>query len=147
MKKLLSLLLAVNLLFLSSCNAQQKLMQTVNDAGIIKQNEKKFIGKPFKDLLSEIEPEIKYAYGTPDYATIGVSGGQYIKFFFTQKDSAINIIRKDLPRPTSITVTFMPDKSTNLKPIPIGGISIDRKELVRLYGNMIVARISVFGSN
>lgn len=119
-------------------------MKSANDVNIIKQEEARFIGHPFKKLLKQIEPEIKYAYGTPDYKSIGVSGGQYIKFFFVKKDSVLNSIRKDLPRPVAITVTFMPDKSKDRKPIPLGGVDTDQRELMRLYGDMVVARISIF---
>ncbi|GAA6766464.1 hypothetical protein AAFH68_24060 [Flavobacterium sp. CGRL1] len=46
-----------------SCKAQQ-LVQTPDDINKLKTNEQQFLTKPLKNLLQEIKPEIKTAFGT-----------------------------------------------------------------------------------
>lgn len=48
-----------------SCKAQQ-MVQTPNDVYKLKANEQQFLNKPLKNLLKEIKPEIKMAYGSLD---------------------------------------------------------------------------------
>ncbi|AYN05057.1 hypothetical protein [Flavobacterium sp. 140616W15] len=51
------------LLINTNCKAQQ-MVQTPNDVIKLKINEQQFINKPLKNLLKEIKPEIKTAFGT-----------------------------------------------------------------------------------
>ena len=57
---------AILFLFLSyGCKAQQMVL-TPNEAYKLKENEQLYINKPLKNLLKEIKPEIKTAFGTLD---------------------------------------------------------------------------------
>ena len=62
MKNVLHILVSLVFLINYSCKAQQ-LVQTTADVPKLKTNEQQFINKPLKDLLKEIKPEIKMAFG------------------------------------------------------------------------------------
>ena len=60
MKYFLSTLLTICIL--TNCFSQQ-LVKKQADARLIIEQKVRFINKPLKDLLKEIKPEIKYAFG------------------------------------------------------------------------------------
>lgn len=65
MKNTLKTFILLLLLTNYSCKAQQ-LVQTTNDIYKLKTNEQQFLNKPLINLLKEIKPEIKTAFGTND---------------------------------------------------------------------------------
>ncbi|KLT70627.1 hypothetical protein [Flavobacterium sp. ABG] len=65
MKKIFKIVAILFLITNTSCQAQQ-MVQTPNDAYKLKTNEIQFLNKPLKNLLKEIKPEIKIAFGTLD---------------------------------------------------------------------------------
>ena len=56
MKQLFNIFLVAFLFAITSCNTQ-KLVLKVNDAKKLETNKDKFIGKPLKNVLSEIKPK------------------------------------------------------------------------------------------
>lgn len=66
MKNTIKILAILFLLINIGCKAQQ-MVQTPSDIYKLKANEQQFLNKPLKNLLKEIKPEIKTAYGTLDY--------------------------------------------------------------------------------
>lgn len=70
---------AILFLFIgTSCRGQQ-MVQTPKDIYKLKANEQQFLNKPLKNLLKEIKPEIKIAYGTLDYPS-------YFSFRFISRE-------------------------------------------------------------
>ncbi|MCD0465128.1 hypothetical protein [Flavobacterium sp. ENC] len=65
MKNILKISALIVLFINISCKAQQ-MVQTPNDVYKLKKNEQQFLNKPLKNLLKEIKPEIKMAYGSLD---------------------------------------------------------------------------------
>jgi hypothetical protein len=122
------------------------MVQKVSEANKLQINKEQFIGKPFKNLLSQIGPKIIYVYGNPDNQSTGAVGGTYIKLFFVDK----NEVKKRLSKheePTGITVRFELEPKNNRKPIPLGGINMTSRELEKAYGDMIVLGVFVNGEN
>ncbi|MEO8852635.1 MAG: hypothetical protein ABI359_02595 [Ginsengibacter sp.] len=145
MKSLVKLFAFLFLLTATSCHAQ-KIVQRTADAKKLEINKDQFIGKPFKELLGQLVPKIKYAYGTPDNKSVGAIGGTYIKLFFVDKDeSKKKIIHNEAP--TGITVRFKLEPKNTRKPMPLGGLDITSEELAKEYGDMIISDIYVSGKN
>lgn len=63
MKKIFKTLFLILFLSSYSCHAQQMVM-TTDDLPKLKSNEQQFLNKPLKNLIKEIKPEIKTAFGT-----------------------------------------------------------------------------------
>ena len=80
MKSLLNFFVFALLFCTISCHAQQ-MVQKVNDAKKLEINKERFIGKPLKELLSQIAPKVMYVYGNPDNRSPNAIGGTYIKIF------------------------------------------------------------------
>ena len=75
------LLSLLTICVLSSCFSQQ-LVKKQADARLIVEQKDRFINKPLKDLLKEIKPEIKYAFGY-DAGDHGMPA--YFRFMFVTK--------------------------------------------------------------
>lgn len=77
---------------LSSCFSQQ-LVKKQADARLIIEQKERFINKPLKDLLKEIKPEIKYAFGY-DARDHGMPA--YFRFKFVTKEQSDSLRAKNL---------------------------------------------------
>lgn len=79
MKNTLKIIAIVFLLMNYSCKAQQ-LVQTTKDVCQLKINNQQFINKPLRELLKEIKPQIKAAWGNNE------GGNQFFSFKFIDQD-------------------------------------------------------------
>ncbi len=145
MKQLFNIFLVAFLFAITSCNTQ-KLVLKVNDAKKLEANEDNFIGKPLKNVLSQIKPKIKFVYGNPENTWAGATGGTYFTFYFVDKeDGKKRISVNDIP--THITVQFQLEPTNNRRPFPKGGIKEWTKKETKEYGDMIIINIFVLGEN
>jgi hypothetical protein len=143
MKAFFPFLFIVLVLSTTCCHAQ-KIVKKITDAKKLETNMQQFVGKPLKDLLAQIEPDLKYAYGNPEEKGESIAGTN-IKFFFT--DQAEYRKRQKLKqKPTGILVTFQTDPNNKVKPLPVGGTAWT-KALAKEYENLIILRIYVTGEN
>lgn len=142
MKQLFKILLVSFLMTFNICHAQ-KMIQTIGDAKKLELNKDKFIGKPLKELLKEIRPEIKMVYGNPE--NIFNEFSTYISFYFVDKEEyRIRNIKGE--HPTTIRVIFKQNKD-NHPARPLEKPDVWKKEYEKLYGEMIIVDIRVSGSN
>lgn len=74
MKNTIRIIAILFLLINYSCKAQ--MVQTTKDIYLLKKNEQQFIGKPLRDLLKEIKPEINTGSASNE------EGYQYFSFRF-----------------------------------------------------------------
>jgi hypothetical protein len=138
MKNILKTSAIIFLLINTNCKAQQ-LVQTPNDAYNLKVNEQQFLNKPLKDLLKEIKPEIKTAYGTLGYPS-------YFSFRFISPEEI-----KHKPSDSSILGLYVYVKEnveewshgTRPKKIEFQWTKDDLEK----YGNFTVVRIKVIGKD
>ena len=145
MKQFLFLPYAVFILGITSCNTQ-RLVVKVNDAKKLETNKDNFIGKPLKNLLSEIKPQIKFVYGNPENNTGHSTGGTYFSFYFVTKEVGKERIgKKNIP--TRITINFQLEQKNTRKPVPLGGLMKWTKKETDEYGDMIIMNIRVSGEN
>lgn len=134
MKNILKTLAILFLLVNSNCKAQQ-MVQTPNDTYKLKENEQQFLNKPLINLLKEIKPEIKTAFGnlatpsffsfrfiSPEELNHHVSGRKLIGLYVYVKEP-INEWGQG-KRPKEIEFVW-------------------RKEDIEKYGNFTVVRIKV----
>lgn len=138
MKNLLKILAILFLLINYSCKAQQ-MVQTPNDAHKLKTNEQQFIDKPLKDLLKEIKPEIKTAYGT-------LGDPSYFSFRFidvVEFNSGRAIGKNHL----GLYVYVKEPLDWDFTKRPTGKEYLWTKEDVEKYGNLTVIRIKVIGKD
>ena len=84
------LLSLLTICVLSSCFSQQ-LVKKQADARLIVEQKDRFINKPLKDLLKEIKPEIKYAFGY-DAGDHGMPA--YFRFMFVTKEQNKALVDK-----------------------------------------------------
>jgi hypothetical protein len=82
---------------LSSCFSQQ-LVKKQSDLRLLIDQQERFINKPLKDLLKEIKPAIKYAFGT-DYTDIPA----YFRFKFVTSQQTDSLRKRGL-EPIEINV-------------------------------------------
>ena len=144
MKQFLFIPFAVIILGITSCNTQ-RLVVKVNDAKKLETYKDNFIGKPLKNLLSEIKPKIKYVYGNPENNTGHITEGTYFTFYFINKKKLLQRLSiKDIP--TRITVQFQLETNNNRRPLPEGGLTEWTKK-TKEYGDMIILSIRVKGEN
>lgn len=136
-------LVIVFLFFATSCCAQ-KLVQKTSDAKKIEINKDRFIGKPLKELLAEIEPQIKFVYGNPENKWAGAVGGTYFKFHFVNKEDYEKSLKKN-KTPIGIVITFQLETDSNRMPLPKGGLKEWTTEQTKEYGDMIITKIRVIG--
>jgi hypothetical protein len=143
MKQLFNIFLVAFLFAITSCNTQ-KLVLKVNDAKKLETNKDKFIGKPLKNVLSEIKPKIKFVYGNPENTWAGATGGTYFAFSFINKE---DFKKRFKDKPTHITIRFQLEKQNNRKPLPKEGLTTWTEKETKEYGNMIILNIYVGGEN
>lgn len=78
---------------IASSSFSQQLVKKQEDARLIIQQKERFINKPLKDLLKEIKPEIKTAFGYD----AGASGRPaYFRFKFVTKEQSDSLRVKNL---------------------------------------------------
>jgi len=143
MKQLFNIFFAAFLLAITSCNTQ-RLVLKVNDVKKLVANKDNFIGKPLKNVLSQIKPKIKYVYGNPENTWAGATGWTFFTFYFVDKE---DVLKRFNNKPTSITVQFQLEPTNNRRPLPKGGIKEWTKKETKEYGDMIIIRIFVLGEN
>ena len=134
---------AAFLLAITSCNTQ-RLVLKVNDAKKLVDNKDNFIGKPLKNVLSQIKPNIKFVHGNPENNSGHITGGTYFTFYFVDKEEVIKRFNNE---PTRITLNFQLEKTNNRRPFPKGGIKEWTKKETKEYGDMIIININVGGEN
>lgn len=125
------------ILISSSCKAQQ-MVQTPNDAHKLKANELQFINKPLKNLLKEIKPEIKNAFGT-------LGDPSYFSFRFINAEEIQHRPIENNSLGLYIYVKEPIDWDFNKR--SKGKEYIWTKEDVEKYGNLTVIRIKVIGND
>ncbi|MCD0476178.1 hypothetical protein LPB87_17430 [Flavobacterium sp. EDS] len=136
MKNILKTFAIIFLLVTYSCKAQQ-MVQTPNDIYKLKTNEQLFLNKPLKNLLKEIKPEIKTAYGTLGYPS-------YFSFRFISPEEI-----KHKPSDSSILGLYVYVKE-DVEEWSHGARPKEKeflwtKEDIEKYGNFTVIRIRVSG--
>lgn len=137
MKNTLKIFVALFFLTIYSCKAQQ-MVQTPNDAHKLKTNEQQFINKPLKNLLKEIKPEIKTAFGT-------LGDPSYFSFWFI--DSA-EIKRRPIENNSLGLYVYVKEPiDWEFEKRPKGKEYLWTKEDVEKYGNLTVIRIKVIGND
>ena len=137
MKNILKILAILFLLINYSCKAQQ-MVQTPNDAHKLKTNEQQFINKPLKDLLKEIKPEIKTAYGT-------LGDPSYFSFRFIDSEE---IKRRPIENNSLGLYIYVKEPiDWDFAKRPTGKEYFWTKEDVEKYGNLTVIRIKVIGKD
>jgi hypothetical protein len=85
MKNQFYIFFATFLFSIISCNTQ-RLVLKINDAKNLETYKENFIGKPLKNVISEIKPKIKFVYGNPENKSAGAIGGTYFTFYFVDKE-------------------------------------------------------------
>jgi hypothetical protein len=126
------------LLSISFSGKTQKLFETQHHILKLKDSAQRFVGKPLKELLNEIGPEIKFVSAEGQRAHNALS---YMIFKFVSKEEyrKYNIVGK---RPLGILV-YLKEKFQWDKP---------RKELNKwtkedemFYGNFTIVALSIYG--
>ena len=126
------------LLFLINygCNAQ--MVQTPADANKLKVNQQQFINKPLKEVLKEIKPQIKTAFGNNE------EGHSFFSFFFlSPEESKHKVVGR---KHVNIYVYVKTPIDWNFDNRPKGTEYNCTKEDDEKYGNLIVTRIRVIES-
>lgn len=141
MKRILFFTIVV---FLSGTACNGQMMCTLNEANKLQLHKKQFIGKSFKVLLDQIKPAIKFVYGNPENRGEGIVGTN-MKIFFVDKEMFFKN-KRESKEPIGILISFQIDPDNSKQLIPIGGVNTSSKELLNLYGNMIIKNIYVTGS-
>lgn len=78
---------------IASSSFSQQLVKKQADARLIIEQKERFINKPLKDLLKEIKPEIKYAFGH----NAGDHGRPaFFRFMFVTKEQSDSLRAKNL---------------------------------------------------
>lgn len=145
MIKQIIILSTVFLLAIASCSTQ-RLVVKVNDLRKLETNKNNFIGKPLKNILSEIKPKIKFVYGNPENNSGHITGGTYLAFYFVSKEiGKKRINRNDIP--SHLTINFQLEPKNNRTPLPKEGLTKWTKNETKKYGDMIIQNIYVSGEN
>ncbi len=121
------------------------MMRTLQEANKLQVDKSQFIGKPFKVLLDQIKPDIKFVYGNPDNKDESIVGTN-MKIFFVDKETFFKS-KRESKEPTGILISFQHDPDNNKQPIPIGGVNTTSRKLLSLYGDMVIKNIYVTGTN
>jgi hypothetical protein len=129
----------VILLFLIICSCQaQQLVQSSNDAHKLKEKQQQFINRPLKEVLKEIQPKIKTAFGNNE------EGHSFFSFFFlSPEESKRNVVGR---KHSNIYVYVKEPIDWNFENRPKGKEYNWTKEDVEKYGNLTVIRIKVIES-
>lgn len=129
-------------MFLLTWCQGQKLMQKLEDAKKLQQQQEKFVNKPLKNLLAQISPEIKSTIG--DVECINKKKMNTIIFYFEERKDFLRRKQKS-ENPTRIMV-YLINPESKIYP------KLDKHtpwsiEKTNIYGDFIVKRISVLGEN
>ena len=116
------------------------MMRTINDAQKLKTNEKLFIGKPLKEVLKEIKPEIKMVFAEPNRSH-GAASFFMFRFIDLEEEKKYNKVGK---RPLSVTIfvkeKFHWDKTDLPRSDQLKWTNSDKRK----YQNLTVAYIRVY---
>ena len=134
MKNVLHILVSLVFLINYGCKAQQ-MVQTTTDVHKLKINEQQFINKPLKNLLKEIKPEIKTAFGN-----IGDPCFFYFKFIDPEE-----IKRRPLGSSLGLYVYVKEPLEWSFEKREKGKEYQWTKEDVEKYGNLTVIGIKIGG--
>lgn len=135
-------ILLLSLIFIATACQSQQLMQTKADARKLTDNKEKFINKPLENLLVEIKPEIKAAFGNPDEENEKITS--YIRFHFTNQNEYFK--RKgNGENPTRILVTLIRPNKKRYPKLDSNAQWTDAQ--TKIYGDMIVVDISILGKD
>ncbi len=143
MKQALKILLAIILFTNSSCCAQ-KLMKTVADASKLKENKIRFINKPLKLLLKEIQPEIKMVSANPSKNSQSRLGYFIFRFVEPKENDSLNT--KQI-FPVQITVFVKEPFEWDISKRDTEKKQLWTKKDRINYGNLTVLDIRIFGNN
>lgn len=141
MKKIRFLLLTAFMASMISCHAQKLIMKST-DAPKLNEVKEQFIGKPLKDLLSEIKPQIKTALGNPEEAS--ASRLANISFLFVNKDEYLEMKKNGLT-PVSIVVSLKRFDNKSYPQLAPNQAWTDKQ--TSIYGDMIILRLGVLGED
>ena len=141
MKQLFNIFLSTFLLIITSCNTQ-RLVVKVTGSKKLETNKDNFIGKPLKNLLSEIKLKIKYVYGNPENNSGHVIDGTSLTFSFFTKDVGKKRISEN-KIPKRIIVNFQLEPSNSRKSLPPDGLTKWTEKETAEYGDMIIQNIRV----
>lgn len=134
MKKIFKSFAIILFLIVYGCQAQQ-MVQTPSDAYKLKQNQQQFINKTLKEVLKEIKPEIRTAFGNNE------EGHYFFSFFFlSPEESKHKIVGRKY---SNIYVYVKEPIDWNFDKRPKGKEYNWTDEDVEKYGNLIVTRIKV----
>lgn len=138
MKNTLKIIAIVFLLMNYSCKAQQ-LVQTTKDVYQLKINNQQFINKPLRELLKEIKPQIKSAWGNNE------GGNQFFSFKFIDQDEIKRRSIKD--NSVGLYVYVKESLDWDFDKRVKGKEYLWTKEDIEKYGNLTVIRIKVIGKD
>ena len=138
MKNTLQIIAILFLLMNYSCKAQQ-LVQTTKDVHQLKMNNQQFINKPLRELLKEIKPQIKAAWGNNE------GGNQFFSFKFIDQNEIKRRSIKDNSVGLYVYVKENLDWDFNKR--VRGKEYLWTKEDIEKYGNLTVIRIKVIGKD
>lgn len=138
MKNTLKIIAIVFLLMNYSCKAQQ-LVQTTKDVYQLKINNQQFINKPLRELLKEIKPQIKSAWGNNE------GGNQFFSFKFIDQDEIKRRSIKD--NSVGLYVYVKESLDWDFDKRVRGKEYLWTKEDIEKYGNLTVIRIKVIGKD
>lgn len=141
MKKV-NLIFTILVLFSSSISFSQQLVQTVNDAQIIKANQEQFINKPLKELLKEIKPQIKRVTANPS-KNIQSSVGYFIFNFVDEKQK--DSLRSKNEIPVTIVVYVKENFEWDYQKRTKGKETVWTSSDANKYGNLTIVGFRVYG--
>jgi len=138
MKNTLKIIAILFLLLNFSCKAQQ-LIQTTKDVHQLKMNNQQFINRPLKELLKELKPQIKAAWGNNE------GGNQFFSFKFIDQDEIKRKSIKD--NSVGLYVYVKENLDWDFDKRVKGKEYLWTKEDITKYGNLTVIRIKVIGED
>lgn len=138
MKTILKIFGLILLLINVNCKAQQ-IVQTPKDIYKLKEKEQQFLNEPLKNLLKEIKPEIKMAYGSLDNPC-------YFSFRFISAEEIKRVSANSDILGLYVYVKEVVDE-WGLSKRPKEIEFIWRKEDLKKYANFTIIRIKVRGKN
>lgn len=138
MKKTLKNISILFLLLNFSCKAQQ-LIQTTKDVNQLSINSQHYINRPLKELLREIKPQIKSAWGNNE------GGNQFFSFKFIDQDEIKRKSIKD--NSVGLYVYVKENLDWDFDKRVRGKEYLWTKEDIKKYGNLTVIRIKVIGKD
>ena len=138
MKNTLKITAILFLLLNFSCKAQQ-LIQTTKDVHQLRINNQQFINRPLRELLREIKPQIKAAWGNNE------GGNQFFSFKFIDQDEIKRRSIKD--NFVGLYVYVKENLNWDFGKRVRGKEYLWTKEDIEKYGDLTVIRIKVIGKD